>query len=319
MNKRRLSRQQKTRIRRHQQNLLHEQSDEHQSGLVVARYTRHADIKSDINGHISRCNIRANIESIAVGDRVLWQAEDNDAGVVLAVEPRRNLIERPDGMGKLKPVAANIDQIFVVLAREPEPHSILLDRYLLASENAGIDASIVMNKIDSPAQAAPFEDLLSVYRELDYPVYITSCKHPGGLEDLRQALYGKTSVFVGQSGVGKSSIISTLLPEESIRIGELSDLVQKGRHTTTTATLFELPDGGCLIDSPGIREFHLDHFNAEQIYAGFRELQALIGQCRFRDCHHDNEPDCAIKAFIADGKMHASRVQSLQYILSQKA
>lgn len=314
MSKRRLTDQQQLRIRKNQQQ--HLDSGEQQGGTVVARYARHVDVRPDNADTILRCHVRANIDSIAVGDRVAWQRDKRQQAVVLAVEPRHSVIERPDGLGKLKPVAANIDQVLVVLAPEPEPHPALLDRYLLAAENAGINAAIVLNKIDQPQQAEAWQALLDIYRALGYPVFVISCHSGIGFAELRDFLRDKTSVFVGQSGVGKSSIVNVLLPDVAQRTGTLSDAVQKGRHTTTTATLFELPEGGRLIDSPGIREFHLNHLEREQVFAGFRELQPLLGQCQFRNCTHDQEPGCRIKDFIEQEGMHPSRLNSLQYILN---
>lgn len=317
MAKRKLSHKQQQRIRHKQATLL--DSDQQENGRVVARYARHVDVRPENGDETLRCHVRANIDSIAVGDYVAFSRDPDGKAVVVAVEPRRTVIERPDGLGRLKPVAANIDQIFIVLAPQPEPHATLLDRYLLAAENANIPAAIVINKIDTDEMAEPFEALLAIYRKLNYPVFIVSCYRQTGFDQLRDELAGKTSVFVGQSGVGKSSIINTLLPEAELRTGALSGHVTKGRHTTTTATLFELPEGGNLIDSPGIREFHLDHIDREQVFAGFRELQPAIGHCRFRNCSHEQEPGCAVQAVIECGQMHPSRAQSLDYILHAQA
>lgn len=328
MSKRRLSDQQKTRIGKNQQTRIDNagkaSADEEntlgpeQHGLVTARYTRHVDIKAlegeRIHQHL-RCHIRANIDAIAVGDNVIWRENSQGEGVVVAVLARRSVIERPDGLGKLKPVAANIDQVFLVFSAAPEPHPTLIDRYLIAAENAQIEARLVFNKTDLVHGDNPVQELINTYRSLGYDVIETSCLRQQGIEAIRIALAGKTSVFAGQSGVGKSSLINALLPGVDAKVGTLSDAVSKGRHTTTTASLFELPDGGYLIDSPGIREFHLNHFNAEQIYAGYRELHDVLGHCQFRDCKHIHEPGCAVKALLDNGTVHNSRVQSLQFIL----
>lgn len=331
MARRHLSEQQRSRIQKNQRARIDRVRDgdaideggpgHERRGLVIARYTRHVDVKPlDQPGEYCRCHVRANIDSIAVGDRVAWRQNEHGEGVVVAVEERHSLIERPDGLGKLKPVAANIDQVFLVFAVEPEPHATLIDRYLIAAENANIEARLVFNKIDLLPTAGehPAIGLINTYRSLGYEVYEVSCHLQQGFEALRQALAGKTSVFAGQSGVGKSSLIKALMPGLDIRVGALSDAVSKGRHTTTTATLYELPGehDGYLIDSPGIREFHLNHFTPEQIYAGYRELHDVLGHCQFRDCRHHEEPGCAVKNLVASGIMAPARVQSLQFILS---
>lgn len=329
MAKRRLSQQQHARIQDNQQQRIKNSrkpetaiSDDtlgpDQRGLVIARYSRNVDIKAfagQRKNETIRCHIRANIDSIAVGDNIIWRETPQGEGIVVAVEERHSLIERPDGLGKLKPVAANIDQVFIVFAPEPEPHSILIDRYLIAAENAHIEAKLVFNKIDLLSDANIYTELLNTYRALGYEVYEISCDNKQGLDTIKKALNNKISVFVGQSGVGKSSMINALLPDSNTKVGALSEHAAKGRHTTTTSTLFELPDGGYLIDSPGIREFHLNHLNKEQIYAGYRELHNDLGYCQFRDCQHLEEPGCAIKALIAAGKLAPSREQSLSYIL----
>jgi ribosome biogenesis GTPase len=333
MSKRKLSDQQKSRIQKNQQARIHQASNSgsddestlgpEQHGLVTARYSRHVDIKAlegERCGQHLRCHIRANLDAIAVGDKAIWRENSQGEGVVVAVEERRSLIERPDGLGKLKPVAANIDQVFLVFAAAPEPHPTLIDRYLIAAENSHIEAKLVFNKIDLLDGANPVQALIDTYRGLGYEVFETSCNEQLGIEAIRQALAGKTSVFAGQSGVGKSSLINALLPGVNTKVGTLSDAVSKGRHTTTTASLYELPgdgqtSGGYLIDSPGIREFHLNHYSAEQIYAGYRELQKVLGHCQFRDCKHLQEPNCAVKNLLASGAMQTSRVESLQFIL----
>lgn len=315
MNKRRLSHQQQRRIRDMQQQHLSDAEPE--QGIVVARYARHVDVQSDAQEEAIRCHVRSNINSITVGDNVAWLPEGKK-GVVVAVHPRRSVIERPDGLGKLKPVAANIDHIFIVIAAEPEPHTVLLDRYLIAAELAGISASIILNKIDHDEQLIYFEELLAIYQQLGYPVYVASCYQQRGIEDIHQALAGKSSVFVGQSGVGKSSLVNALLPDAEAKVGSLSEHVTKGRHTTTTSSLFALPQGGHIIDSPGIREFHLNHLERAQIFQGFRELHEVLGQCQFRDCQHDQEPGCAVNDLIESDRMHPLRWQSLTYILNHQ-
>ena len=287
-------------------------------GMVVARYSRNVDIlglSGDQEGEVVKCHIRANIDSITVGDKAIWRSTPEGRGVVVAIEPRTSEIIRPDGLGKLKSVAANIDQVFIVIATEPEAHPTLVDRYLLACEHAGIDAAIVLNKCDLTVGDELIE-LLETYQNLGYPTFRISAKEKTGFDSLRARLKDKTSIFAGQSGVGKSAMINALLPDANVKTGVLSEHVVKGRHTTTTSILHCLSEGGYIIDSPGIREFHLYHFTHSEIYAGFKELNALTDQCQFRDCRHESEPGCVITQFIADGGLSPTRAHSLNYILN---
>ena len=332
MAKRKLNNQQKRRIKERQDARIgnaakgsRKKGDKWQDGdlgpelksIVVARYSRNVDIlalEGDHEGEVIKCHIRANIDSITVGDHAIWRSTPEGKGVVVAIEPRKTEIIRPDGLGKLKAVAANIDQVFVVIATEPEAHPTLVDRYLLACEHAGIDAAIILNKCDL-AISEDLKTLLQTYQNLGYPVFQTSAQDDTGLDALRLQLNGRTSILAGQSGVGKSSLINTLLPDADLKTGELSERVIKGRHTTTTSTLSCLKEGGYIIDSPGIREFHLHHFTHNDIYSGFKELQDLP-PCQFRDCRHISEPGCAITEFITKGGLAPSRAHSLSYILN---
>ena len=218
MTKRRLTQQQKRRIQANQQARIQRSRDKkdaaidegslsaEQKGLIFARYSRHVDVKvieGERQGDVIRSHLRTNIDSIAVGDFVAWRETPEGQGVVVAVEERRSLIERPDGLGKLKPVAANIDQVFIVFAVAPEPHPNLLDRYLIAAENAGIEAKLVMNKTDlieqDPARKGFIETLLRTYASLGYEVFEVSCEDQQGLDKIQQALQNKTSIFAGQT------------------------------------------------------------------------------------------------------------------------
>ena len=288
-----------------------------QEGLVIAHYGTQVAVESDAD-MVRRCHIRANIESLVTGDRVVW-CEGEPTGVVVARLPRDSALSRPDPHGNLKPVAANIDQILVVIAPYPEPHANLIDRYLVAAEVVGIEPVIVLNKIDlledDPVLAARMEALLAIYPTLGYRILRTSSE-AGGLASLHEALRERTSVFVGQSGVGKSSLVNTLLPAADLRVGALSENRQKGTHTTTTAQLFHLECGGSLIDSPGIREFGLWHMSRGEVEQGFREFRALLGQCKFRDCRHEGEPGCALLDALERGAISAGRLDSYRHIVA---
>ncbi|MDY6982826.1 MAG: ribosome small subunit-dependent GTPase A, partial [Pseudomonadota bacterium] len=232
--------------------------------------------------------------------------------------PRRSLLRRPNMFGELKPVAANIDTLVIVIAPLPEPHANLVDRYLVVAENHGFAPLIVLNKSDLPDDGtrAALHALLESYAALGYPTFIVSSRSHEGLPQLKERLATATSIFVGQSGVGKSALVNALLPGVNTLEGSLSDAVIKGRHTTTSARLFHFPGGGNLIDSPGIREFALTHLEPEQLLQGFIEFRAYLDGCRFRDCKHGREPGCRLQEAVAQGRIDPRRLASYQLIRS---
>ncbi len=332
MSKRKLSRQQAWRIEKIQeerakraarrdseaeQALAAGELGPEREGLVVAHYGTQVAVESE-PGHSQRCHLRANLQGLVTGDRVVW-CEGDPVGVVVAQLERESVLSRPDPYGKLKPVAANIDQIILVIAPFPEPHANLIDRYLVAAETVDIEPVILLNKTDllrdDPALQQRMDALLAIYPTLGYRVLRTTIKDDA-LEELHRELRERVSVFVGQSGVGKSSLVNVLLPEAELRVGALSESTQKGIHTTTTAQLFHLTAGGSLIDSPGIREFGLWHMTRDEVERGFREFQPLLGHCKFRDCQHQQEPDCAILQAMESGAISERRMDSYRRIVA---
>ena len=291
-----------------------------QLGLVIAHFGVQVEVEAldgELAGQVCRCHLRANLPALVTGDQVVWRAGNQGIGVIVAQLPRNTELCRPD-RGQLKPVAANVDLIVIVFAPLPEPHPNLIDRYLVAAEHAGITPLLLLNKADLiDAQNGPaLEALLAVYRQLGYPLLEVSAHEGGGMQALQERLNGHVSVFVGQSGVGKSSLVNSLLPGVDTRVGPLSEQTGAGTHTTTTARLFHFPGGGKLIDSPGIREFGLGHVSRDDVEAGFIEFHELLGHCRFRDCKHDREPGCALLKALEEGRIQQQRMNSYRHILS---
>lgn len=267
--------------------------------------------------NIRRCHFRANLGSLVTGDRVIWR-DGRTNGVIVARQERLSELSRPDPYGDLKTVAANIDRIVIVIAPYPEVVANLIDRYLVAAETTGITPILLLNKSDliSEANRDKLDGLQQTYRKLGYQTLSVSTKERQGLEELKQYLANFTSVFVGQSGVGKSSLVNALLPDTNIKVGGLTEQTQQGTHTTTTAQLYHFPGGGQLIDSPGIREFGLWHMSPEQVLEGFVEIRPFLGHCKFRDCAHQSEPKCAINKALEEGDISTARFSSYRYILS---
>lgn len=288
-----------------------------QLGLVICRYSKHFEVEAlegDDCGNIHKCVSRANIDSIVTGDNVVWRAGADQTGVIESRLERRSILERPDNFGRLKAVAANIDQALIVIACEPTPQPNLIDRYLVAAELMNIRPIIVLNKSDliNDSNRQEINTLLELYQNIGYQtIKIISSRHQASdLGNLAALIDQRTSIVVGQSGVGKSSLINTLLPSAQLAVGDLSELSREGTHTTTKAKLFHLPAGGQLIDSPGIRDFSLWHIDQIQLQHGFIEIAKLLGGCRFRDCKHENEPDCAILTAVESGAIGELRFAS---------
>lgn len=299
-----------------------EQLGPEQEGLVIANYGVNVAVEA-MTGSLHRCRLRQNLELLVPGDRVIWQTiiDDDEAGVVVALLPRRTVLARPDALGVLRSLAANIDQILVVAAPRPAYSTDLIDQYLVAAESTGITPLIVFNKvdlIDSAEEREHIEQDLQRYRRIGYRVILASTVAQHGLDSLTAALRDKSSVFVGQSGAGKSSLVHALLPQEAIKVGALAERSGLGRHTTSTARYYHLPGGGAIIDSPGVREFSLWHMETAGLAQGFIEFRPYLGQCRFRDCSHRHEPGCALQQAVADGAVSAERLASYHRLVETK-
>lgn len=232
-------------------------------------------------------------------------------------------MSRPNSRGEARAIAANIDCVVLVIAPEPEPFGNLIDRYLVAIEHLGLRALLLLNKCELIGSGEiDLDALLAAYGRIGYETLKVSSYTGENMDALKKALAEHTAVFVGQSGVGKSSLINTLRgldpdadDEQVAQVGALSIGHQKGTHTTTATRLYHLPGSGDLIDSPGIREFGLWHIEPDELMQGFIEFRALAGLCRFRDCKHLQEPECALRTAVATGDVQAARLESYHHIL----
>lgn len=288
-----------------------------EAGLVVVRHGANLGVQDDW-GRLHHCLARRHIGEPVCGDRVVWQRTGTGQGVVTAVQPRATVLSRPDYGGRDKPLAANLTQILILVAPQPEPSGYVIDQYLVAAELIGVRAHLVVNKmdlLDAPAATA-FKARFAHYPDIGYPVWWTSLKGSNGQDRLLELLTGETSILVGQSGVGKSSLVKALLPDLEVQIGRLSQATGLGRHTTSAATWYQLPGGGSLIDSPGVRSFRLGAIDRAGLQWGFRELRPYLGLCRFSDCGHRREPGCALQEAAALGQIAPARLESFHQLVA---
>jgi len=287
-----------------------DENDKEYTGKVITRYGQRQLVETK-NGEIFQCLSRQNIGFSVAGDEVLFQKTKQDEAIVTAIYPRRNELQRKD-----KLIAANVDQLWLVIALEPHYEFDLIDRYLIMAENSNLPIGIVINKIELSKNEKQLNEDFEHYINLGYEIHSLSVKSGINVDTFKEKLVNKSHIFLGQSGVGKSSLINSLIPDLELRVNEISIKSKLGKHTTTNTTLYHIPSGGDLMDSPGVREFQLDNLSEEQIVRGFREFKALSDKCRFRNCRHINEPDCAIKVALENGDISNNRYESYLNILA---
>ena len=281
-------------------------------GLVVAAFRRRFLVDLDAGGTIE-CVLKGRTTMLACGDRVEVERTAG-AGVITAAAPRQSLFYRSDAFRE-KLIAANVTQVLGVVAPDVPVDEHLLNRWIVAAETERCRFVLVVNKADLP-RAAAFADRFSPYASLGYAVVAVSAHRD--VSPLARWVRGEHSVVIGQSGMGKSTLINALAPDAQARVGAISEALRSGRHTTSSAMLYRLPDGeGWLVDSPGMKVFGLAHCAPDALADAFVELRDVTGRCRFRDCRHEREPDCAVQAAVAAGRVAPQRVALLQALLRE--
>jgi ribosome biogenesis GTPase len=291
-------------------------------GRVLRVQGLHSIVRDEA-GHEFQCATRRLLKSlstdqrhvVAAGDIVWMRPEGDEQGIIERVEPRHGILSRTS-RGRQHVLVANIDQIVIMTsAAEPRLKPNLIDRLLVTAERAEIRPLVCINKVDlvEPADLLP---LVGVYAQLGYEVLMVSAATGFGVDRLRERLKDQQSCVTGQSGVGKSSLLNAVEPGLNLRVQEVSEESQKGRHTTTTAELIRLSFGGFVVDTPGIRQFQLWDVIPEEVGGFFRELRPYVSKCRFPDCTHTHEADCAVKDAVADGWIDTRRYESYTQIRS---
>ncbi|THB71007.1 MAG: ribosome small subunit-dependent GTPase A [Gammaproteobacteria bacterium] len=287
---------------------------EHYKGRVIVSHRSEAIVESTDNNTFL-CKSKKGIGRTICGDNVTFHPINENEGIIQSIQARSSTLTRPDSRGKLKSIAANIDQLIIVSAIVPEINFELIDRYIVAARMLKISPVILLNKIDLVDDTDSYDDEMDVYIKLGIKVIYTSIKAEDGMKSLRNALNKNISILVGQSGVGKSSLIKQLIPDLDIRIGEISSYHLEGKHTTTSTNLYHLDCGGDIIDSPGVRNFRLWNLSPHEIQSGFDEIVESSHKCKFNNCLHKKEPGCNVREDIRGGNITQRRLDSFHAII----
>ena len=294
------------------------------TGTIVAAHGRHylADVGGADASEFLQCVTRGKKTNVAVGDIVHLQRTSNDQAVIEKIAERTTLLYRSDQY-KSKLLAANITRLFIVVATEPSFADDLVSRALVACEAAGVEAHLILNKVDVEAPLARARERAGLYARLGYPLHEVSAKGDpeGAAATLKPLLEGQSSIFIGQSGMGKSSLINLLVPDADIAVREISEALDTGKHTTTFTRLYRLPDagGGQIIDSPGFQEFGLYHLSEGMLERAFVEFKPYLGGCKYYNCRHLAEPQCAILQAVEDGRIAKIRHELYGQLLHESA
>lgn len=279
---------------------------------VIASYGNQCKIETADKSLIRAKSLKS-VGKPLCGDKIKYKIEQNNEIVITEILPRATILSRLNNLNpKPKQIASNIEQMIIVVSANSSIKYGLIDRYLIAAEFSGFTPVIVLNKIDTidEPELKNIKNNMHIYSNIGLPVFYMSAINNIGIDSLLNVTANKTNIVVGQSGVGKSSIVNAILPDMPAITKEISDSNNKGKHTTTTAYLYSIPNNGKLIDSPGIREFGLWNIDKNELAKGFTEIQHIGEQCKFRDCLHQAEPGCAVVAAVNNGDISKQRYES---------
>ncbi len=284
--------------------------------VVIATYSRRMRLRL-ANGDEVDARIKGKRLKPVCGDQVHAEAIANEADwLITSVLPRRNQLTRPNTRGQVEVLAANLELLIVVAAASPKPDWYIVDRYLCAAEIMGIDAAVVFNKTDLDSGDNGSSAELAEYAKIGYGVVRSSAKTAIGIAEIQDVLAGQCSIIVGQSGVGKSSIINRLTADAAQRTGSISNKTGAGRHTTVNSVMIPIPGNGSVIDSPGVRDYAPALDSLQDAAQGFREIATFGQDCRFANCKHLREPACAVKNAVEDKLISARRYESYKRVMN---
>ena len=320
MAKRHLNEQQRRNIE--QRNAREVDNADLRPGLVVAHHGKQVMLEDSESGERHGCTVKQTLGAVATGDRVRWRENADGRGSVEFVEARRSLLIRPDTLGKPRLMAANIDQVLITIAPVPEPNASVIDRAIVAALDLPAEPLLLINKVDrlNAGQRQLMREFVAEWRAAGVDILEVSALSAEGIDLLKARLHGHQSLFVGLSGVGKSSLVSALMPAGmDILVGEISEHSQEGRHTTRTSTLYHLPSGGDVVDAPGVRDFGVWNITREAVRRGFAEIEHAAQDCRFSNCTHRAEPACAVKQAVAQRTITPRRYQSFLEMMDKAA